>query len=363
MTAAQPGGILHGMDIAKATASDQQVDSSPPSLRAKLPYRWRRRTSTVLVCYALVVVFGAVFGIVRLTAPNTSISTAVIWGICAAGPLALGLAWERLTGLKAFGFEVSLAQAVAQVDATLATALSGSKQQYFSGDVAIFKLIDRVIEDPNIELLELNLRTSPYWWSTRIYLQAALIEDYTNIQRLVFVAGDAERRYIGMAAPSMIRRALAQLPGPDLESAYQSVRQAVGSYDPSKVPAIVEGWSASSFTKDSKPVGEEAVKTLVSKELLTQWVILETDSVEWDKPLDSPFLQALLLERGLRFVPLTQNGRLIRVVNTDVFARQMATKTLQANLRLHTTHCSSGTRAAATSPCTSRQAGTANRSG
>jgi hypothetical protein len=336
LTAAQPGSILHDMDIAAAAGPDQQVDPSPPSLLrrlAKLPNRWRRRTSTVLVCYGLVVIFGVVFGIVRLSAPNTSVSTAVIWGICVAGPLALGLAWERFTGLKAFGFEISLAQAVAQVDATLATALSGSKQQYFSGDVAIFTLIGKVIEDPNIELLELNLRVNPYWWSTRIYLQAALIEDYTSIQRLVFVAGDAERYYIGMVSPSLMRKALAQLAGPDLESVYKSVQQGVGPYDATKVPAIVEGWSAASFMKDGEPFGEEAVKTLVSKELLTQWVTLETDSVEWDKPLDSPSLQALVLERDLRFVPLTQNGRLLRVVNTDLFARQMAAKTLQATLR------------------------------
>jgi hypothetical protein len=301
---------------------------------ARLPSRWRRFGSIALACYVLVGVFGATYGLVHLISSDSS--TAVIWGACIAGPLALGFIWERLTGLKVFGIEVSLVQAFVWVDATLNTALSASEQQYFSGDEAIFGLVDKVIENPAIELLELNLRTTRYWWSTRLYLQATLAEDYTKIQRLVFVDGDAQRRYVGMAAPGEVRQALAHPPGLDLESAYREIQNEVRKNpmppDHSEARLIVEQWAIHTFTKDGQTVGEEAAKTFMPAELLAQSVALETQSVEWDKPLDSPVLQTLVLEKRVRFVPLTQNGRLIQVVNAEGFARHMASETLRARL-------------------------------
>ncbi len=320
-----------------AVESGQQTEPPALNLRqriARLPSRWRRFGSIALVCYVLVGVFGATYGIVRLISSDST--TAVIWGACIAGPLALGFIWERLTGLRVFGIEVSLAQAFVWVDATLATALSASEQQYFSGNEAIFGLVDKVIENPSIELLELNLRATRYWWSTRLYLQAALVEDYTKIQRLVFVNGDAQRHYVGMAAPGEVRRALAHPPGLDLESTYREIQNEARKNpmppEHSEARRIVDKWAIHTFTKDGQTVGEEAVKTFMPTELLTQSVVLETQSVEWDKPLDSPVLQALVLEKGVRFVPLTQSGRLVQVVNAEAFALHMASETLRARL-------------------------------
>jgi hypothetical protein len=129
----------------------------------------RRPASIALVCYAIVIVFGVTYGIVRAVSGRASGGTAVVWGICVAGPLALAFVWERLTGLKVFGVEVTLDQAIVRVDSSLDIALS--EQQYFSDSPAIFRLIDKVIGNRNIELLEVNLRTTGYWWSTRLYLQ------------------------------------------------------------------------------------------------------------------------------------------------------------------------------------------------
>jgi hypothetical protein len=168
------------MNTGSVTAPGQQAEPRPSTLRqriALLPRSWRRARGLALVCYAIVAVFGVTYGIARLVSPDRPVSVAVVWGVCAAGPLALALVWERFTGFKVFGVEVTLAQVIVQPDTTLATALSASERQYFSGDEAIFKLIDKVIANSNIDLLEINLRTSLYWWSTRLYLQAALVED------------------------------------------------------------------------------------------------------------------------------------------------------------------------------------------
>jgi hypothetical protein len=303
---------------------------------ALLPPSWRRTGGVALVCYAIVAVFGVTYGIVRFVSPGSPVSVAVVWGSCAAGPLALALVWERLTGLKVFGVEVTLAQVVVQPDTTLATALSA--QQYFSGDEAMFRLIDNVFGNPDIDLLEINLRTDPYWWSTRLYLQAALVEDYTKIQRLVFVDRDVQRRYVGMARPSEVRRALAQPPGLNLELAYReiqdNVRQNPGTPGHSEARQIVENWTAHSFSTNGQSVNEEVVKTTVPTELLIQQVDLERDSVEWDGlSLSSTLLQTLVLERGSHFVPLTQNGKLEKVVNGEAFSRQLAIQVLRARLR------------------------------
>lgn len=295
--------------------------------------------ATALTWYAVVAIFGFAYGVVRLGWPNTSKTTALIVGALAAGPLALAFIWERLTGLRLFGVQLTLSQVIIPVDQTLATALS--EQQYFSGNVAIFKRIEGAIGNPNIDLLELNLRSpmegkSRYWWSTRVYLQAALLEDRTKIQRLVFVEGDAERRYVGMASPGEVRRALGQVSGLNLELVYRQidleVRGTPGPAGQSEVQRIVESWAAHMFSKDGKSVTEDAAMTPVSPEALTQWMTLETESVEWDQPLDSALLQALVLEKGTQFVPLTTNGRLERVLSADGFARQTATQTLRAKL-------------------------------
>jgi len=305
--------MFQDMDERAALAPDKRAGPLWRSLRrrfAKLPPRWWRFGGILLASYAIAAIFGATYGIVRLVSAGTSHSAAVIWGICAAAPLALAFIWERLSGFKVFGVEVTLAQAFVSVDPTLSTALSASEEQYFSGKEEILELIDKVLAKPDIELLEINLRTTQYWWSTRLYLQAALTEDYTKIQRLVFVDGDSKRRYIGMATPGEVRRALAQPPGVDLESAYREIQHKVqiAQRPPNQgeVHSIVDDWTRHNFSKDGQR--EDTIKTSMSAELLMRSVALETQWVEWDKPLDSPLLQTMVLERGVRFVPLTQKG-------------------------------------------------------
>jgi hypothetical protein len=329
--------IFPDMDNHKALALDSHSLSPLETVRRRvvgLPSQWRRFGGSLLACYAIVAVFGATYGIVSLISADNSPSVGVVWGVGVAAPLALAFIWERLSGFKVFGVEVTLAAAFVRVDATLGTVLSATEEQYFSGNEAILELVDKVAANPDIELLEINLRTTRYWWSTRLYLQAALAEDYTQIQRLVFVDGDAQRRYVGMAAPGEVRRALAQSPGVDLESTYQAirreVREAVRPPDHSEARSIVYDWAIHAFSKDAQPVGEEQVKTSMTTELLARRVSLETHFVEWDKPLDSAALQKLVLEKGVRFVALTQSGRLARIVNAEAFARHLAAETLRA---------------------------------
>jgi hypothetical protein len=304
-------------------------DEPPPNRQGAARRIWRRFGTTAVVEYLVVAIFSVAYGIVRLGWPHVADGRAVIVGILASGPIALAFVWERLTGLKLFGVELTLTNVTVRIDQQLDTALT--ETQYFSGEQALLNKIVRVIEDPTIELLEINLRNTPYWWSTRLFLQAALIEDHTNIQRLVFV--DGGRRYVGMATPRQVRLSLAQPPGMNLELRYSQIVDEARRNPPpgkSEMQPIIDRWSTGTFINDNgREVVERDAKTDVSVEDLRRWVSLDTFSVEWDQPLDSALLQAVVLERGSRFVPLTQRGRLMKIVNGDAFARQCATQTIR----------------------------------
>lgn len=297
--------------------------------QARVIGSWRRKAATALAAYAVVGVFGVAFLFVRLVWTDASDRTALIVATFASAPLAVALIWERLGAIKMFGVEVTLSDVAVPVDQSLATALS--QQQYFSGAVAIFQLIERAIQNPALELVEINLRSTPYWWSTRLFLQAALVEDFSTVRRLVFVTNDEERRYVGMATPTTVKKALAQQT-PGLLRLYQRIRDnnPAQTSGQSEVQRIVESWSASQFFVGERSTTEDQAMTRVTAEILVRWVPVEREAVEWDQPLDSAFLQYLVLERGTHFVALTRNGRLERVVNADTLARRMASRVLQA---------------------------------
>jgi hypothetical protein len=283
-----------------------------------------------VVGYVVVAIFSVAYGIVRIGWPHVPEGRAVVVGILASGPIALALVWERLTKLKLFGVEVTLTEVTVRIDQRLDTVLM--MQQSDSANLALQKEFAHMIEDRTIELLGINLRDKPYWWSTRLFLEAALVEDYTNIQRLVFVGGDG--RYVGMASPRQVRLSLAR---PFLELKYsRMVEKVVWSPQQgiSTERRVIDEWiyhyGDNEFKHEKEPVPEDSAKELVSAEMITYRVPLETFSVEWNQPLDSALLQAVVLESGYRFVPLTQRGRLIKIVNGDAFARQCATQTMRA---------------------------------
>ena len=147
-------------------------------------------------------------------------TAAVVAGSLSAAPLALAFLWGRLKSVKAFGVEVSLEAVTIRVDESLANALTAD--QYFSGAPHLLTRISDAVRRPDLQLIEINLRSVPYWWSTRLYLQAALLDDFSSVERLVFVEDDGQRRYVGMATPRDVRRASGVQP-PGLEATYRDI--------------------------------------------------------------------------------------------------------------------------------------------
>jgi hypothetical protein len=188
---------------------------------------------------------------------------------------------------------------------------------------------------PETEVIEVNLRGPQavpgqhgYWWSTRLYLLAALIDDFSRVQTVAFVENDAERRFIGMVRPSDIRHALATL-SPILETTYVGIRQNHLAALPSDaINPIVTGWAASTFQKDGKVLGEADFTDRVNKEVLAEWLTrtgkhLRNDSIDWDGIIDSRVIRSLVLGYDSPHVALLRNGRLDRVVNRLELAVQV----------------------------------------
>ena len=83
------------------------------------------------------------------------------------------------------------------------------------GEIA--EQISRAISDlERAEVFIVDLGIGKSWWSTRLYLLAALTADFTKAKQLVFVQNE---RFIGMSSPYTIRKILAKV-HPEVEIAY-----------------------------------------------------------------------------------------------------------------------------------------------
>lgn len=178
-------------------------------------------------------------------------------------------------------------------------------------------------------LLRLNLRENDYWWSTRIYLVAALAVDYTKVEQIVFVRGHEERFWVGMVDPSTARDRLAEK-FPQYERYYRDARNSAATagdvsapLDPdTEITTILMNWPGKFGWN------EDQAKQIVTSDLLRQWLgaDLDTDALPHG-PL-TPLLRYQVNVRSHRYTALTTDGRLIAVVDKS----ELAARTTEAIL-------------------------------
>jgi hypothetical protein len=271
------------------------------------------------------VLFGLAYLVVSMSWGGLSSgATATVAGLIAA-PLALGLMWPRLTGFKAFGIEVSLAQVTVQPDTKLAAAITS--RDIGSAAPHLLQQMEAIVQ-PGIELLEVDLRDGSYWWSTRLYLLAALAQDMSDVRAFVFVSGGADRRFVGMAMPSIVRRALAAQT-PELETTYLDVARAVLMAEAtSPVYQIVYSWLDRRYGPQAT-VLERDFASHISPEALSAALAtigrrLDTDSVDWPGYAAPRIVRALIREFNGEYVALLRWGSLDRIVNRRALAAEIA---------------------------------------
>lgn len=201
-----------------------------------------------------------------------------------------------------------------------------------SGNRQLTEAVSALLAPNAPKVIRLNLRSEPYWWSTRLYLLAALSMDYTAVERIAFVEGGAARRYVGLAPPDAVRAALAAR-FPNYESTYTKLRQLQSGPPDVQIQNIIAGWQTQllAVTKPGEPAAdlranEESVKLYVTALDLNEWLsgAMNTGYVTWDGWPQDPRVRATILGQEADYVALVQDGRLDSVVSRDILALNVA---------------------------------------
>jgi hypothetical protein len=330
-----------------------KVTATLATISVKTPLRVR----IALMGYVIVVIFILGYMIAVngwLGVPRTPQSLAAIFALLISAPLVLPFIWDRLTTVKAFSFEFDLASAKVHFNNLLPNELhalpllpfgDGPPEMTGSAAQTIAQNIQMVIgtgvsqaikQIQPTELIPVDIGAGDSWWSTRLYLLAALAKDYTGVRRIVFVEtlGDRDNCFIGMAMPAAVCRALARQTL-QLEVAYRTARSKI-PVNPSGEPADEVELLIQTFLGELNSAGGEfLVKNEVTKPFLKQWLCqdLSVPAVEWDgSPPDRPLLWYKIMGAESPFVALVSSQQLKLVVNRDAEALKIANTAIRQQL-------------------------------
>ena len=300
---------------------------------------------TILFGYLAVSVFLASFMIAShanelfgLSAPLSEASTFAI-AIIFVSPLLIPFVWRRLNTLKIGELEINLTDVSARVKLTLADELREVKQLAMGPSQIpnlIEKLAQAISEAERSKIVEIEFGIGkPPWWSTRLYLLAALAELYTNIQQMIFLEyqSDRDRVYMGSATPAMLRQALAAV-DPASHQAWEAAMKAdIPDYD-AETPEKRIAWIAPIYVrKFDDQGGEEKIMKIVTGEFLHQCGVVPGKSIDWEGGPLKTWLIHDILEHSEPYVVLVKaDGRLNLIVDRMKLAEHIAKKTIRNQL-------------------------------
>ncbi len=176
--------------------------------------------------------------------------------------------------------------------------------------------------------IEANLGTGESWWSTRLYLLASLAADYTQIRRIVFV--DAGERFLGMATPMAVKRALRTAQW-QLQPLYQEISDG-GDAEAGIVSAIMNF----RLQLGQSQIPEPDLKLFVTESRLREWLKsdLEQSSVSTDAETGkNVFLAHQVIKEPAEFVAVLQRDRkLLGIVDRLELAARIAKTELERHI-------------------------------
>ena len=199
---------------------------------------------------------------------------------------------------------------------------------YSSEASEIGRLVDRLIfETPDRRVVQVDLRGGNYWWSTRLYLLAALLGELSGIEALAFIDGaNVPKRFVGLASPVAVQRALGEVQV-ELEEAYRNAW--ISAVKNTRTFNDRVHWIVEEYSRNLP--AEIDIKNVVSAADLRKWLgtSLNIACVERsDSPVDIELVLALL-ESGGSLVPLSRRGELVSVVDRLNLAVRIAKNTLE----------------------------------
>lgn len=333
-----------------------------------------RKAKVAIAAYLVAVLFAVGFIVARMAGQSLSIALGA--ALVVAGPPAIALIGDRITSIKLGGVgEIALAAASVPVVETVPSdelnnlhpILSSSSGVGLDSGVGpdsgegLVSGVRKLIEATDSQLLEVDLRDGSYWWPTRLFLLAALLKDFTDVRRLVFVLHAREgREYLGMATPSGVCRCI-ELALPGVKAAYAVARESAfvdlmsGHTSPTQFAAqppvmpyppvapTVDDLRVVEFTAAKWPdavyrfrqVKEWDVEQRVSRPWLAKTLggELRWAAIRFDGSPLSPLLQYRVITSSEDFTALVTDRRLIRVVGKFRLATSIATVYLSWQLR------------------------------
>jgi hypothetical protein len=245
-----------------------------------------------------------------------------------------GVATDRVRRVAGGGFEVDLAYVIeaagnaATVPDSKYTALldddlgrigpkvsdiaSAPAPTVVESDLGIVNAMARVLQSRDARFVRITLGREPPYTSVRLFLLAALAEDYTDVREFVIVDRDGQMRYrfVGLAVPNALRRAMAQQQ-PALQSAYQA---AYASHPPApgslSSQRSTELASHVELLRDAIAGADEPGQRAVTAEAIRAWLgaDLEQSTVEFK---DAKFTPAVVKKIINLPIPYGRSSRMV----------------------------------------------------
>lgn len=171
------------------------------------------------------------------------------------------------------------------------------------------------------QALQVDIGDGRDWWASRLFFLASLAADLTAIEVIVFV--DHEQRLVGVVHPRVVKERLAAA-YPALDEFEQQLAAGAPVADlAGEVDRRAAAWGGHMAARLG---GEDRAPVFVTRAELERWLqpYLVTRAVETGPGEPAALRMQRLLDWPLRFVPLTEDGRFVRVVDRQGLAEQIA---------------------------------------
>jgi Domain of unknown function (DUF4062) len=207
------------------------------------------------------------------------------------------------------------------------SVLSEIKESFQLGPSYLPNIQNKIAEARDAEIVEISLGPTP-WWTTRLYLVAALASDFTSIRQFVFL--DSEGRFLLMASPTEVCRALTRR-FPRLGLAYLESRPAASLDNVlpmQEIDQIVMMYPDKIFHAfDGR--NEQDVKIDISPVMLRRDLGIEPSAETVERKSGPRQLQNWeILRRTSPFVVLLEEGKLAGVIDRVQMAGEIAVRAL-----------------------------------
>jgi hypothetical protein len=182
--------------------------------------------------------------------------------------------------------------------------------------------IQTQINQPTSEFVALRLGPVP-WWDTRLHLAAALTSDFTEIRQFVLL--DAESKYLTMAAPAEIRRALAKS-SPHLEALYYSSRMEAAKLGPNEADNAIACYPGAVIAMFPGQT-EEQIKRVISPVNLRELGI-RPEGEPLDVVGNERWSKSDVVRKRAPYVAVMRNAKFEGIIDRAEFLSQIARELL-----------------------------------